>query len=204
MASVILGLVYNASSPLGVRNVGQTGTAGLTPITPGAPPATREVPGILPAMEAGAQTSAGQVYQNQTVALTFSGLTPNPATSPPIVNSPARTRPTIPTLTWAATKPLVEQRQAVLVDARVTPHFQAGHIPGAVSLPSTSTAAEKQAFLAQYPRDTPLIIYCGSSACSMGHDLAENLITQFGYTNVRVMPGGFAEYRQVETQSISP
>jgi len=41
--------------------------------------------------------------------------------------------------------------QVVLVDARPLARYQAGHIPGAISLPETSTAQELAAFKAQTP-----------------------------------------------------
>jgi rhodanese-related sulfurtransferase len=99
-------------------------------------------------------------------------------------------------LTWAETEPLVAANEIVLVDARDPISYQTEHIPGAISLPETSSEADLASFAAKYPRDTALVIYCNSSKCPMGRELAKTLRSKkWGYSNIREMPGGFAEYR---------
>ena len=73
--------------------------------------------------------------------------------------------------------------------------------PGAVSLPAASSPAELAGFAAKYPKDTAIVVYCGSSSCPLSHQLTTILMTQFGDTNIREMPGGYAEYRISEAQA---
>jgi hypothetical protein len=51
-----------------------------------------------------------------------------------------------------------------------------------------------QQFALKYPKATPFVVYCGSDQCHLSHQMAEVLFTICGYTNVSVMPGGYAEY----------
>ncbi|MGZ4987609.1 MAG: rhodanese-like domain-containing protein, partial [Limisphaerales bacterium] len=102
-------------------------------------------------------------------------------------------------LTWSETKELLAQKQIVLVDARAAEYYQTEHIPGAISLPDTSTKSELAAFAANYPaKDTTLVVYCASAQCPAASNLARVLRKKWGYTNVHVMQGGMAEYRRSE------
>src|SRR6185369_8011687 len=89
--------------------------------------------------------------------------------SPVVISNP----PAVPTVTadavaitnpvpihWREAKPLAAAGQAVLVDVRPKPMYDAGHIPDAVSLPETSSSAEFAAFLKLLPTNTTLIVYC--------------------------------------------
>jgi rhodanese-related sulfurtransferase len=105
----------------------------------------------------------------------------------------------IRSLKWEWVKSLLESRQIVLVDARVKEEFALGHIPGAVSLPLHATEAEFKAFLAQYPRETPVVVYCASDTCHTSRELAQKLLTVGGLSTVFDMPGGFAEYTLSQT-----
>jgi rhodanese-related sulfurtransferase len=113
---------------------------------------------------------------------------PNPAPAD------AAAQPLIPSLTWAQVKPLLEAGKILLVDARAKANFDIGHIPGAVSLPATSQAPELQAFVARFSKDTPFVVYCGSEQCHASRQLAESLVKIGGFTDVREMPGGYAEF----------
>lgn len=114
----------------------------------------------------------------------------NQAGAPP----KAPEEPAIPGLAWAQVKPLHEAKKIVLIDARPKPNFDIGHIPGAINLPGTSSLEELRAFAEKYPRDTALVLYCGSEQCHTSHQLAVVLVKIFAYTNVRDMPGGFVEF----------
>ena len=90
--------------------------------------------------------------------------------------------------------------QIFLVDARAAVYYETEHVPGAVSLPAGSSPTELAAFAARYPKSTALVVYCGSLSCPLSRQLVAVLTGQLGYTNVREIPGGFAEYRQLQTQ----
>jgi rhodanese-related sulfurtransferase len=195
VASILLGVAYNNASPLGVR-----GSKPEEKAVAMAPPAasnsrTGYVNQTISLTVEGARNThvPGSPYGNQTVTV---GLEPaQTAVPPPVVKS------TFPSLAWPEVQPLLKSGQVMLVDARVATYFQAEHIPGAVSLPANSSVVELTAFAAKYPKATPLIIYCGSTSCPMAHNLADLLGSQYGYSNIKLMPGGFAEYRVAEAQA---
>ncbi|HEX5219929.1 MAG TPA: rhodanese-like domain-containing protein [Verrucomicrobiae bacterium] len=99
---------------------------------------------------------------------------------------------------WADAKPLVASGQAVLVDVRHKAMYDAGHIPGALSLPETSTPEEFTAFLNQHPTNLTLIVYCSSTSCSQSARVAGRLVTQYQRPSVKYMTGGYMEYQQAE------
>src|SRR5206468_5417773 len=89
-------------------------------------------------------------------------------------------------MTWPETKQLLAQKQIVLVDARSPEYYQTQHIPGAVSLPATSTESELTAFAANYPKNTTLVVYCASAQCPLAGELSRTLRKKLGFTNVHV------------------
>ena len=97
---------------------------------------------------------------------------------------------------WAQAKPLVDAGQAVLVDVRAKGMYDAGHIPGAISLPETSSPEEFTAFLNQHPTNLTLIVYCSSTSCSQSARVAGRLVTEFQRPSVKYMTGGYMEYQQ--------
>jgi rhodanese-related sulfurtransferase len=97
-------------------------------------------------------------------------------------------------MTWLQVKPLLEAGRIVLVDSRPKSAYDLGHIPGAVSLPSTAPLTEFQAFAAKYSKDTGFVVYCNSTTCRSSQQLAHQLISLGKFRNVSEMPGGFAEY----------
>ena len=100
----------------------------------------------------------------------------------------------IPVLTWMQVKPLHAAGKILLVDGRTPAAYQVEHIPGAISLSVKSPASEFAAFTANYPKDTNIVVYCGSEMCELSHELAVKLVKELGYTNVQEMPGGITEY----------
>lgn len=104
---------------------------------------------------------------------------------------------------WYQAKSLVAAGQAVLVDVRHPSVFAAGHIPGAISLPETSSPAQFTAFLSHYPTNLTLILYCSSISCSQSARVATNLVTQYQWPSVKYMTGGYLEYQQDQARNPS-
>jgi rhodanese-related sulfurtransferase len=127
-------------------------------------------------------------YFNETVSMTLEGT----------AGGPANHALTIPTVTWPEVKALLARHQIVLVDARGSQYFQSGAIPGAVSLPGPTFPSAIGAFLTSYASNTPLVIYCTSPQCPLASEVAQALVTQYGYANVKIMPGGYQEYTLAE------
>lgn len=181
LAALVMGLVYNHSSPLGVR--------------------TPEPPDALPSVESPKATHLQPPVTNPPPIASVQPITPAPTPPNP---APSAAQPQFPELKWPAVKALLAAGQIVLIDARLAETYALSRIPGAISLPAYSPVAELQAFAAKFSRDMRFVIYCNSETCDMSHDLAGKLSRQFGFTNLALMPGGFAEYVIAESGGKNP
>ena len=74
-----------------------------------------------------------------------------------------------------------------IIDVRYPADYQRGHIKGAVSLPFYDLNKISS------PKDQPIAVYCSGIGCSLSHDAAV-ILQELGYTNVKVLTGGFAEW----------
>jgi rhodanese-related sulfurtransferase len=83
---------------------------------------------------------------------------------------------------------------ALLVDARNSDDYRAGHLRGAVSLPLGEIDARLAAFQQQVPKEQILILYCNGFGCPDSFDLGVRLLAS-GYQQVRVFEGGFPQWR---------
>jgi rhodanese-related sulfurtransferase len=185
LASVGLGLAGNALHPAGLRWEEENAGSGSD---------QHQAAG-----QAGVYSNE-TLYENQTV----------PAKPAPRDGQAARAigAPTLLSLgtpataalrsTWAEVKPLVQSGQMVLVDARPRTAFDAGHIPGAVSLPFKNLEAEIKSFMARHPTTTPLAIYCANTSCGTSSQMARALTQTYQYQDVRYLPGGYQEWRTAE------
>ncbi|MCZ7637931.1 MAG: rhodanese-like domain-containing protein [Verrucomicrobia bacterium] len=93
-------------------------------------------------------------------------------------------------------KPLVEAGTALLVDVRIKPAYDAGHIPGAVHLAENSTPGQIEAFRAQHGTNQYVVAYCSSTSCSLSYRLAQKLARDYGFAKVDYMTGGYVEYQR--------
>ena len=188
--ALLLGLTFNSMNPLGVRwslPAKESATSANPPSNQ--PPASPRGPVPL--------------YNNETLGLSLETESPaaaRPVAAPAVAPAPSVV-PSVPSLTWPETRQLLATGQIVLVDARAAAYYQTEHIPGAISLPAASSPADFATFVAKYPKATPLVVYCGSASCPLSNQLVSQLMSQYGYTNIREMPGGFVEYRQIEAQA---
>lgn len=217
-ASVVLGFAFNSSSPLGIRfetesEPALTATPAPSPL-PAAPPpptvaaVTSRVEVLAPgAAVAPAQTPPTEKPLSVAVTTPFpSASLPRPhppltpVVSPPPPHGAAATPPpqNPAPIHWAEARPLVETGQAVLVDVRHKAMYDAGHIPGAVSLPETSPPEEFTAFLNQHPTNLTLIVYCSSVSCSQSARVANRFVAQYQRPSVKYMTGGYQEYQQAQ------
>ncbi|MEY3894492.1 MAG: hypothetical protein RLZZ214_11 [Verrucomicrobiota bacterium] len=132
-------------------------------------------------------------FVNETVSLTLETAS---GVAAPVIPKPARD---IPNLSWAQVKPLLAAGKVVLVDARAKATYDLGHIPGAISLPSNSQAAEFQAFAKTQPPGTTIVAYCGSESCHASRQTLDSLAKIGGFTRLNAMPGGYAEFLAAQT-----
>lgn len=215
--SSLLGLAFNASNPLGVRwadrppgrsnevglqrssNPPAASAASAAPepaLTATVPPATSHVasafsppppPPLPPPRTATASAPA----------LVPSAPAARQVTSPPGTSSapsPAFRAPV--SVHWNEVKPLVEAGTALLVDVRIKPAYDAGHIPGAVHLAENSTPGQIEAFRAQHGTNQYVVAYCSSTSCSLSYRLAQKLARDYGFAKVDYMTGGYVEYQR--------
>lgn len=222
--SFTLGLAFNASNPIGIVWSG-TSQKKNPPLPPSfsagtnqprsaqslvasspngsAPPAVQTGP--TPASRPDV-TSVATIRPNDPSAQVIWSKPPTATTNPApamtnATNAVAQAAP--PTryagaTTWAQTKPLVEAGKAVLIDARPKPVYDAGHIPGAVSLPEGSPVEEFTALQKKYPADAHLVVYCSSTSCSVSKRVADKITQEYGFANVSFMTGGYQEWQQAE------
>ena len=228
-ASVVLGFAFNSSNPVGIRFNEADSETTSTRLTTEAPAPTVAAPtnrlaSLPPLPQPPAEnpkatrvivpTPPSPPVENHTHAHTRQ-LTPASPVAPPTATTPTATAVSPPApapstpqnpapIHWNEAKPLVESGQAVLVDVRPKPVYDAGHIPGAISLPETSSPEEFTTFLNQHPTNATLILYCSSTSCSQSARVAGRLVTQYQRPSVKYMTGGYLEYQQLQAKPANP
>jgi hydroxyacylglutathione hydrolase len=82
---------------------------------------------------------------------------------------------------------LIDSGRAVGVDVRGSNEWDAGHIPGSIHIPLGYLAERAD----ELPRDQPIAVFCqgGSRAA-----IAASVLQARGFTNVRSVHGGYAEW----------
>jgi len=85
---------------------------------------------------------------------------------------------------------LQRRDEAVLLDVRPRPEYQAGHLPGAISIP----LEELEAHLDELPREKTIVAYCRGPYCVYA-DQALELLSLHGWKVVR-LEEGVAEWQQ--------
>jgi rhodanese-related sulfurtransferase len=81
----------------------------------------------------------------------------------------------------------------VVVEALPEEYYRSGHIPGAAHLPLENL--DRRAASVIRDRLAPVVVYCASEACENSHIAAKRL-TELGYQDVSIYPGGKADWKQ--------
>ena len=84
---------------------------------------------------------------------------------------------------------------AIIIDARQTADYEAGHINGAINIPTTLCAAGRNAKLANVEKDSRLVIYCQSAGCPYAERVAANLMED-GFNNLAIYKGGWVDWQK--------
>jgi rhodanese-related sulfurtransferase len=88
-------------------------------------------------------------------------------------------------------KKLIESKaDIVVVDNQPKGAYDMGHIPGAVNFPW----APQIKVPVNLPRNKVLILYCACSHEEDSTDVAEKLMKEFGYNNIKVLEGGWLRW----------
>ena len=84
--------------------------------------------------------------------------------------------------------PKDEWKKFHVIDARDKDQYAKEHIPGALSLEWRKVLAERKLI----PKDKPVLIYCNTGSLSAQAGFALRVA---GYDNVRILQGGFTEWK---------
>ena len=84
--------------------------------------------------------------------------------------------------------PRSEYAKMMLIDARDAAQFSRDHIPGAVNIEWRQVLAKSS----QIPKNKPVLIYCNTGSLSAQAGFALRVA---GWDNVRILQGGFAEWK---------
>ncbi len=84
--------------------------------------------------------------------------------------------------------PAEEYKKMVVIDARDRAQFEKDHIPGAINIEWRRVLAQKN----QIPKDKTVLIYCNTGSLSAQAGFALRVA---GYENVRILQGGFEEWK---------
>jgi len=84
--------------------------------------------------------------------------------------------------------PKDEWKKFFVIDARDKDQFIKEHIPGASNIEWRRVLSERS----HIPKDKPVLVYCNTGSLSAQAGFALRLA---GYENVRILQGGFAEWK---------
>ena len=84
--------------------------------------------------------------------------------------------------------PRDDWKKFLVIDARDAVQYAKEHIPGAVNIEWRRVMAER----AQIPKDKAVLLYCNTGSLSAQAGFALRVA---GYENVRILQGGFAEWK---------
>jgi rhodanese-related sulfurtransferase len=86
-------------------------------------------------------------------------------------------------------------RDIVLIDARLTPDYERGHIEGAISLPVDANDATWEATIPTIPRGRPIVTYCQSAGCKFAEKVSLKLMDD-GFDDIVIFKGGWVEWEK--------
>ena len=78
----------------------------------------------------------------------------------------------------------------VVVDAQPKGAYDVGHVPGSVNLPWVPQIKSP----GKLPKNKDLVLYCACTYDEDATDLANQLVTRFGYTRVKLLEGGWLKW----------
>lgn len=102
--------------------------------------------------------------------------------------------PRIRFITIPEAEDLFAAGEAAFLDSRSRREFGAGHVPGAKSLPLEEHTRGVKPEAAGVPLERTLVVYCEGGDCQASVGLAR-LLHDAGFLDIRVLAGGWAEWR---------
>jgi rhodanese-related sulfurtransferase len=92
-------------------------------------------------------------------------------------------------------KIIVDTFSHIVLDARKTADFEAGHLPGAMSLPLLEFDAAFSGIAPLLTPDQPVMVYCSGKECDESIKLGE-ILFEAGYTNITLFAGGIIAWQE--------
>jgi rhodanese-related sulfurtransferase len=112
-----------------------------------------------------------------------------------LVTAPPFAIPPSATVGLSQFRTAVEDKSALILDARPAEFFERGHVPGALNLSRDEFSRDYQQLspVLKAANNRPIIVYCSGGAC---HDsrLVANALLSLGFNNVSVYTGGWDEW----------
>jgi rhodanese-related sulfurtransferase len=90
-------------------------------------------------------------------------------------------------------KMIESKADIVVVDNQPQTEYNKAHIPGAVNLPWAMEIEGP----GDLPRDKPLILYCGCAHEEDSASVADQLIENFGYEQIKLLKGGLSQWQKL-------
>lgn len=94
---------------------------------------------------------------------------------------------------------LLRAGQHLVLDARPLSDYEAGRLPGALSLPQTTLEESYPQISPLLSPAQPLLVYCTGHECDESFELSLFLRAQ-GFTNVVLFVGGFTDWKAAGLQ----
>jgi rhodanese-related sulfurtransferase len=104
----------------------------------------------------------------------------------------------VPEIDWTAAKKLGSD--VVLIDARSSEAFEAGHIPGALRLGSSPEDDGTVAVARAWKPGKKLVVYCDSARCDAAQAAARRLRQELGIEDIAVLKGGWSSWSHAHKQ----
>jgi rhodanese-related sulfurtransferase len=101
----------------------------------------------------------------------------------------------IPSIKPEELKKLIESKSPdiLVVDNQPQSAYDLGHIPGAVNFPWQAEIEGE----VNLPRNKTLVIYCACTHEEDATDTAQQLVSRYGYLNVKLLDGGWIEWMKL-------
>jgi 3-mercaptopyruvate sulfurtransferase SseA len=92
-------------------------------------------------------------------------------------------------------KQALDAGSAVIIDARATDEYEAGHIPAAINIPHDRIPDFIEVLNREVSTDARIICYCRSLTCDFS-DLLATELKVIGYQDVSVFSGGWEQWSE--------
>jgi rhodanese-related sulfurtransferase len=107
----------------------------------------------------------------------------------------ASEHPGVRLITLAEAEELWRTQTAIFFDARPTPLYGDGHVPGSRNVPAAESAKTLAAEVLALAREGTIVVYCEGGDCQSSLSLARRLHDE-SFDDVRVFMGGWEEWEK--------